>query len=268
MATYAGDEFANVRKAIASILAQTHRHLELLVCLDGSYPRERVEYLDRLRKDDPRVRVLSLPENRGPAAARNAAIDQAAGEYIAIFDADDLAAPERIERQIAYLREHDLDLAGTFMHYIDDHDAIVGRKTMPVSPEQLRRTAFFLNPINNPTAFAKADVFKSHRYDERFRRGQDYHLWARLVAQGYRLGNMPEYLHSLRRGSGFLSRRNHIYFWVELHARTILLKMYPWYLRPVMAPLVLMLASLRLMPPSVLRGIYKLRGRMQWRSTQ
>lgn len=268
MATYKGDDFVYVRKAIDSILAQTYTNLELLICLDGPHPDDRLQYLDELKARDPRVRVFALEKNRGPAAARNVGIEHAAGTYIAIFDADDLAAPDRLERQLTYLREHECDLIGTFMNYIDEHDEIVGAKTMPVTPEQIRRTAFFLNPINNPTAFAKAEVLKQNRYDERFRRGQDYHLYARLVAQGYRLANMPEYLHSLRRGSGFLSRRNHIYFNVELHARWILLKVYPWYQRPIMVPLVLGLASLRLLPPGLLRLIYRLRGRMQWQGNR
>ncbi len=264
MATYAGDDFTHLREGIDSILGQTHTNLELLIVLDGPVNEEVDTYLTTLMNEDARVRVLRQSDNRGAACARNAGFSEAKGEYIAVFDADDVSLPNRLERQLAYLRETDSDLIGSFMSYIDDRGEIIGSKDMAISAENVTKTAILVNPINNPTAFAKASVFKENPYDERFRRGHDYHLYARLIQKGYRLANVPERLHMLRMGPDFMARRNGLhYFLLCLRCRLILLKMYPWYMKPPMLFLAIALSALRLLPGWCLRWVYLVRNRLR-----
>ncbi len=259
MATYAGDELDHLEQGIESILGQSHSNIEFLISIDGPVSDATREYLDSVKERNGRVRLLPQPVNRGPACARNAGFREARGEYIAIFDADDVSAPNRLERQLAFLQETGADLAGSFMHYIDDDDKVIGKKDMAVTDEAIRRSAILVNPINNPTAFAKAAVFRDNPYDERFRRGQDFHLWVRLILKGYTLGNVPEYLHSLRTGSTFYSRRSRRVFWIVLRCRFMLLGIYPVYLRPFMAVLAVGISSMRLLPPSLLKPVYWVR---------
>jgi glycosyltransferase involved in cell wall biosynthesis len=262
MATYAGDDEGYLRQAVQSMLQQTYPHCEFLICVDGPVPPARRTLLEEFASN-PHVRVIDLPENRGPAAARNAGLRAAQGEYIAIFDADDIAAPERLDRQYRYLRDHDLDVVGSFMYYIDARGKQTGRKDMAVGCASVRRSAHFINPVNNPTAFGKAAVFEQNLYDERFRKGEDYHLWARLMARGFRVGNVPEYLHSLRTGPDFFARRDHAFFDAELRSRLILMRTLPLWLQPAAAMTAISIPALRFLPRPALRAIYALRNRLR-----
>ncbi|HIJ63791.1 MAG TPA: glycosyltransferase family 2 protein [Rhodospirillaceae bacterium] len=87
-----------VVRAAASALAQSFAELEVLVVVDGP-DQQTVAELERLA--DPRLRVLVLPRQSGPAAARNAGVQAARGEWIAFLDDDDLWLPEKLARQMA-----------------------------------------------------------------------------------------------------------------------------------------------------------------------
>ena len=89
--TYNGDAPHLLREAACSVLAQTWKHLELIVILDGPIGLETSRMLEALERTDRRVRIIDLPHNQGPARARNAGIASALGKYIALLDADDLA---------------------------------------------------------------------------------------------------------------------------------------------------------------------------------
>jgi len=90
--------------AARSILNQSYRNIELLICDDGSTDGTRHE-LDKLRAD-PRVRLFQSKANQGTYGIRNSLITEARGSYVTFQDSDDLAFPDRIERQLAHLREH------------------------------------------------------------------------------------------------------------------------------------------------------------------
>ncbi len=97
------DREATVASAIASVLAQTYRHLELLVVDDGSTDGS-AAVVERFAAADPRVRLIRLAANEGRSAARNHALDEAIGEFVTFIDSDDLFAPERLEHLVAAAR--------------------------------------------------------------------------------------------------------------------------------------------------------------------
>ena len=94
-----------LRAAIGSVFEQSFVDWELLIADDGSGP-ETQDYL-RTLEDGRRVKVLWLAHRGNPAAVRNAALREATGEYVAFLDSDDLWMPEKLQRQIASLRDHD-----------------------------------------------------------------------------------------------------------------------------------------------------------------
>ena len=89
--------------AARSILAQNYGNIELLICDDGSSDATTAE-LDKLR-GDPRVRLFRSCGNQGTYGVRNSLIPEARGAYITFHDSDDFALPDRIERQLAYLKQ-------------------------------------------------------------------------------------------------------------------------------------------------------------------
>lgn len=91
---------------IASVIAQTHADWELLIADDCS-PDETREVVRGWEKRDPRIKLIELERNGGPAAARNAALEQATGRWLAFLDSDDLWLPQKLERQLAFHRAHE-----------------------------------------------------------------------------------------------------------------------------------------------------------------
>lgn len=263
MAAYRNDSLPFLKQAVDSVLNQTHTNLELIVALDGPVLDETRDFLDTRAVADPRLRVLALPENRGPAAARNTGIAEATGEYIAILDADDLAKPERIEKQVRFLVESGYDAIGSCYDLLDSHGAVTRTKLVPTTAAQVRRWICCFNPIGNSTVLAKADVLKKHPYSEDYHStslGEDYKLWVTLIKEGYTLGNQPESLVQFREAAGFVAKRsgwNH--FRTDLTTKFSAISLYPLYARPFVAVVSFFTATARLLPLPVLTLLYTLR---------
>jgi hypothetical protein len=102
MSSYGAAE--TVGYAARSILAQSYGNIELLICDDCSTDATRSE-LDKLR-GDPRVRLFRSKAQQGTYGIRNSLLAEARGRYVTFHDSDDFAFPDRIERQLAHLREH------------------------------------------------------------------------------------------------------------------------------------------------------------------
>lgn len=155
------DGGAFLEPAVASILAQDFRDLEL-VLVDDHSSDDAVATLDMT---DPRLRVMPS-EGTGVAAAANTGIAAANGEFIARMDADDVARPERLALQLDLLeRRPDVDLVGGRVRIFaasplrrgnQRYEAWLNRLT---GPDAIRRAMFVENPIPNPTLMVRRDVY-------------------------------------------------------------------------------------------------------------
>lgn len=290
MATYAGDSLRHFELAVQSVQAQTHRNIEFLIVLDGPIHRETQAFLDRVTLHDDRVQVLPRKVNEGPARARNYGIDRACGDYIAILDADDIAVPERIEKQLAYLVEHNADVVGSYYRVIDGKGTVVGKRQVPVTAEGIRKSFCVFNPIANSTVFGKAAVLKIHPYPEHYTSSapnvagadaadsndsthrvdkciefEDYALWILLARKRYTLLNQPEYLVLFRIDETFIERRTGwTYFQREVRCKLGSIPLYPIYAAPVVFAVVLASAFARLLPPGALHQLYRVRGALRF----
>ena len=136
-----------VSEAIGSVRAQTYTHWELLCCDDGSGDGSGVVLRSAAAMDE-RIRVLPDAGHQGVARASNRALEASRGEYIARMDADDVAAPERFAREIAYLLEHPSAVAvGGQVTMIDSAGNVIGEKRFPTDPEAIRRMMFTCMPV-------------------------------------------------------------------------------------------------------------------------
>jgi len=265
IATYKGDNPAFLREAVTSVLEQTHKQLEIIVVVDGPLGDESAQYLEAAARCDPRVRLVTLAENAGPATARNAGIADAKGEYIAILDADDRAAPERLSKQLAYLIETGSDLVGSKYRLINAFGTVMGEKHVPLTPKGIRASIGYFNPIANSTVFARASVMKHYPYRDcdglgTTCFGEDYDLWVRLLAGGQVLANHPEFLVEFRTGNAFVARRRGWrVFRSDLRTKLRALRLYALWARPMVAVACVCTSAMRLAPGWVLRGMYAAR---------
>lgn len=257
MATYTEDNPAHLEKAVASVLAQTCRDLELVVVLDGPVSKEIRQFLDGCIANDSRVRQIELSENKGPAAARNKGVAESRGAYVAILDADDIALPDRLEKQIAFIQETNADLIGSHYELIDEDGERLGIKRTPATPEAIRRKVWLFNPIGNSTVLARRETLVDNPYREDLRYGEDYNLWIRLLRKGCVLRNLPEPLVRFRTPPDFLRRRRgRERFRSDLANKFAALPLYNPLVRPFIAAGAFCIAATRLLPTPILALVY------------
>ncbi|MCQ2110687.1 MAG: glycosyltransferase [Bacteroidaceae bacterium] len=114
---YNSGEF--IAQAIESVQAQTYQNWEMVItddCSTDNGPEIVAEYAAR----DPRIRLLSLPENGGPGVSRNNSIKNANGQYIAFLDSDDMWEPDKLESQIALMKKTGCGVVYSSYHICDE----------------------------------------------------------------------------------------------------------------------------------------------------
>jgi glycosyltransferase involved in cell wall biosynthesis len=175
------DNVTTLGQAVASILRQTLTALELVVVDDGSADGTG-ELLEA--EHDPRLVVLRNEARLGLAASLNRGLDEARARFVARLDADDVAHPERLARQLRRMERGDLGVLGTAVLEIDEQGRPGALHRMPEGPAAVRWRALFSSPFFHPSTMIDGELLARHRlrYDEQFEQAQDYELWTRLLA--------------------------------------------------------------------------------------
>lgn len=175
------DRLELLRMAVASVLAQTYRPLELLVVNDGSVDGTR-EYLDDLAATYPFVRVFHHDSPVGAPRSRNEAIRAAAGEWITGLDDDDEFEPCRIEALLGYALQ--LERIGTpFSAVYSQYNTVRGTQVIPTCKRgSAGLEDLFVNNCVGNQIFARKQVFlDAGLFDETLPAWQDLDLILRVV---------------------------------------------------------------------------------------
>jgi glycosyltransferase involved in cell wall biosynthesis len=185
-------------EAVESILGQTFADFEFLIVNDGSTDRSGA-ILERYAARDRRIRLTSRP-NTGYTVALNQLLDLASGEFVARMDADDVALPQRLARQVDYLRAHpDVVCVGSAVHMIDAAGRFLRNGHPGMDHEAIQQRALAGDcPLNHPSVMMRrAAVEAVGGYHAEFEPAEDLDLWLRLGEVG-RLVNLPEVLMKYR----------------------------------------------------------------------
>lgn len=206
-------------EAVASVCAQTLPDFEVIIIDDCSRDGT-LALAQRLASQDPRVRVIGLPVNRGVAAARNRGIAAAKGSWIALLDCDDRYAPDRLRRLIVHAENHRADMVADDLAVFGDPPGVrdaQGLQGIVRAAERIglqaylrrtgkwgrRRDPGFLKPVFRAALLGQL----RHVYDERLRIGEDDDLVVRLLLSGARYQLLPEALYFYRQHANSLSRQ-------------------------------------------------------------
>lgn len=211
-------------ETLESIFTQTYPDYEIILVDDGSTD-ETPEVASRYQG---RIRYFRQNNSGGPARPRNVGIAQARGEFIAIFDSDDVMMPNKLARSVEFLRDHsDLGLIFTDFVKFDDHGTMPGTHMdayenfwqLPkelVAPDRYRIKSctafdalFYGNYIGTSSVVAPAAVFKAiGPFDEEVTRGglEDRDMWFRIARQ-HDIGFSDFVGHKYRVRSGSVSKR-------------------------------------------------------------
>ena len=198
MPVYNGERF--LAEAIESILNQSFSDFELIIVNDGSTDGT-AAILHQFSEVDKRIKVLTNPKPLGKAGdlAKEIGIRRAKGDYIAIMDADDVAKPARLERQLAYMQANtDVFLCGTWAEYIDENGSVFSDWKPDTEHHKIVRNLYYRNAIMHPTFFFRNEPSNEPFYETKYNWYNDFYTQLKLIKQGKKLANIPEILLSYR----------------------------------------------------------------------
>lgn len=188
--------------AIDSVLAQGYRDWEMLVVDDCSTDATR-EMVSGYAERDLRIRLIAQPRNGGPARARQAAVERAQGRYIAFLDSDDRWLPQKLERQLEYMRTTGAALSHTAFRRVTADGSRTGRLIgVPARlgyGELLGNTA-----IATSTAIVDREATGPFRITETYY--DDFALWLEITRRGFPAFGLNEDLMRYRVMGGSVSR--------------------------------------------------------------
>ncbi|WP_461638815.1 glycosyltransferase family 2 protein [Labilibaculum euxinus] len=192
MPVYNGEKY--LRDAINSILNQTFKDYEFLIINDGSTDCSEEIVLSY---SDPRIRYIKNLENLKLVKTLNKGLDLCQGEYIARMDADDIALPTKLEKQIAYLDTHpEVIVCGTQIERFGLNKCKKKKISwIRTNNEEIKAQLLLSSCFAHPTVVIRSSVIKefNFKYDANYEHMEDYKMWADLAKIG-NFYNIPESL--------------------------------------------------------------------------
>lgn len=200
MSVYRNTTAEELEYALDSIAAQTRPPERVLVVKDGPVKED----VDKLLRS---VDTVTLPDNRGLGIALREGLAHVDTEFVARLDSDDAAFPKRLEKQLAFMAEHpEIAVLGTAMQEFDG-DTWGGVRRLPETHEAIARYATINSPMNHPSVLMRVAEVRAAGGYQPMHNMEDYDLWARLIAGGHKLHNLPEPLTFFRVDDAQMKRR-------------------------------------------------------------
>lgn len=198
-----------LRQTVASVLAQTFSEFEFVIVDNCSTDGSR-EFLQEIAPTDPRIRLLLNERDLGHSGGLNRGLGGCVGEWIARIDADDVALPNRLERQLAFIAEHPrVKLTSCLAYYINERGERKGRTVLDLTTEEKFREYMASNEVIgllHPCVLMHKDVVReAGGYREEFKGTNDIDLWNRISERGHLILVQPEYLMEYRIHSASIS---------------------------------------------------------------
>jgi GT2 family glycosyltransferase len=209
LAVYGGDDPGFLREAFtSSVQDQTRRPDQVVLVQDGPVPDALAETIAELVATSPvRVDHVALEDNVGLGPALDRGLAACDHEIVARMDADDISLPTRFEKEVPVV-EAGADIVGSGLWEFGTTAAdVVGRRTPPVDPEEIRRVIRFRDPFNHPTVVYRRSAVQAAGGYTDLALMEDYLLFARMVDSGARPANLAEPLVRYRVGAGAYARR-------------------------------------------------------------
>ena len=169
-----------IKASIDSVLSQTYQDWEMII-VDDKSPDNSNKIIENYIKNDSRIRLIKLNKNSGPAIARNRAIKEAAGRYIAFLDADDVWLPLKLQKQIKFMQGKDICLSYTEYIKIDENSTEISgviHSPRRVDYAKMLRSNYIpcLTAIYDTKMIGKV-------YMPNILKRQDYGLWLKILKQ-------------------------------------------------------------------------------------
>lgn len=214
-----------LEEALDSLYAQTYQDFIIIMCDDGSKD-ETYNVAASYASRHNNILLLKNDHNQGLNYTLNRCLEYVETEYVARMDGDDVSLPERFAKEIQFLDSHsEYAVVSTPMIYFDENgDFRRGQGNGEVKPKDFLHGT----PICHAPCMGRAQVFKDvggYSVDDRLLRVEDYHLWFKIFASGYKLYMLDECLYKMRDDRKAVARRNWLTRRNEMYVKHIGYKM-------------------------------------------
>lgn len=188
-----------IGQAIESVISQTYKNWELIIVDDDSKDNT-LEVIKKYMREDNRIKCISLKKNYGAAHARNIAIENSKGKYLAFLDSDDLWYPEKLEKQISFMEKNNYYFSCTAYQQITDDNKVL-KKIIKV------KNKYDYNEVLKNCPGNSTVIYNSHILGKikapNIKRRNDFIMWLRVIKKAeYLYGlNQPLSIYRIRKGS-------------------------------------------------------------------
>ncbi len=195
-----------LEQSLLSVFNQTLKPDEVVLVEDGALTPELYSVIEKF----PKLKTVKLEKNSGLGVALNEGLKHCSYDIVARMDTDDIAKPNRFEKQIKFLEENTETtlLSGCIEEFYDNPDEVSSIRTVPLKHEKIKEFLKHRNAFNHmAVVFKKSAVIDSGSYQS-VPYFEDYDLWIRIVQKGYRVANLPDIMVSARIGTDMIGRRH------------------------------------------------------------
>lgn len=184
--------------SILSIINQTYHNWELIIVDDCSSDLT-VDKINNI--NDDRIRLIKLKTNSGAAVARNTAVKEATGQYLAFLDSDDFWHPIKLEKQLSFMEDNNYLITSTMFANVDEENSIID---ITRNHESQDYNSILKNNPGNSTIMYNAEKLGKF-YIPNIKKRNDFVMWLRVIKKAKKLYGLPEVLTYYRVREGSLS---------------------------------------------------------------
>lgn len=210
MTVYAKENPEHFEQAIRSMLFQTVKPNDFVIVCDGPLTEALDAIISHYVQLEPELfQIIRCQCNGGSGTASRIGLAQCRNELVARMDSDDISVENRMEILLEAM-EAEPELAavgGQMAEFIQGPESVVGYRILPTEPEKLWDYARTRSPMNNITVMLRKSAALDVGSYSDLRTREDYELWIRMLAKGYRLRNLDRVLAYARVGKDMYNRR-------------------------------------------------------------
>lgn len=265
MSVYKSEKPAYLDRSLQSVWDdQTLKPDEIILVQDGPIGEALASIINKWKDKLADTLVLLVNErNLGLTKSLNKGIKVAKGVYIARMDSDDISLPNRFQLQEEFLNNHpEVSVVGGAIQEFNDQDGIIGDRHFPADTPAIMNYIHKASPVAHPAVMIRKSLFDDGvLYNEAYRTTQDLALWFDVLASGYKMANLNEYVLQFRRERDVYQRRKNkkdSQMELGIHLRGIK-KLFGF--SPIKSLYPIARYTMRLLPKSIIHRIYNSKAR-------
>ncbi|WGL98422.1 glycosyltransferase [Arsenophonus sp. aPb] len=233
---------------------------EIILVKDGLLSKELDEVILFWENKYPNIiRVINLDVNMGLGKALNEGLKYCSNSWVFRMDTDDISVPDRFLKQLIFIKDNpDIVLLGSGIEEVNRSLTVsFGYKSVPITLIEIKNYLKKRNPFNHVTVAFNINAIRSVGGYQHHLYMEDYNLWLRVIAAGYKVANIDEPLVKVRTGDSMVSRRRGLGY-IKSEFQLAKLKVNLGFVSPLSSVWIFFLRSFpRLLPTFILSKIYK-----------